>query len=261
MDSYKVDSKFPQKAKSLDIGTVLNESFEIYKKIVSLAGLSFILLSIIVVGISFGALGLFAGLDSFSSILTDFSFAASSSGGIVILVVVSAIGAALIAPFYAGILKISHNAANNQAFEFATIFEFYKGSHLKELIISSFIISTFSTLCSFGISVSGALFISSFFPYLVQFFTLLTIPFIIFGNLNAVDAIKSGVSVVTKNIFVVLILMIVALILAFLGLIALCVGVFFTLPIIYTTQYAIYRNAVGIDVHDEIDDIGTSLDL
>ncbi|MNE83546.1 hypothetical protein D3C80_1803690 [compost metagenome] len=50
--------------------------------------------------------------------------------------------------------------------------------------------------------------------------------------------------------------MLVAVIIAFLGIIALCIGILFTLPIIYTTQYAIYNTAVGVEEHDELDDIG-----
>jgi hypothetical protein len=50
--------------------------------------------------------------------------------------------------------------------------------------------------------------------------------------------------------------MIVAFFFSMLGFLAFCLGIFFTLPFLYSTYYAIYDQAIGFDDKSEIEEIG-----
>jgi hypothetical protein len=50
-------------------------------------------------------------------------------------------------------------------------------------------------------------------------------------------------------------LIIVAFIGSILGIFAFCFGIFFTFPFIYSMQYAVYKNIVGFNQENEINEI------
>ncbi len=77
-----------------------------------------------------------------------------------------------------------------------------------------------------------------------------------FSMTDAMNAIQASILIVFKKFWLIFALILVAVIMAMLGIIAVCIGILFTLPIIYTTQYAIYRNVIGVEEHDELDEIG-----
>ena len=85
------------------------------------------------------------------------------------------------------------------------------------------------------------------------------IPLIVFGNLNATEAIKSSVIIVSKQPLVLLGLLIVAVIAGIIGIFGLCIGIFFTLPFMYSMNYVIYKTIIGIDSVNEIVEIEGSL--
>jgi uncharacterized membrane protein len=75
----------------------------------------------------------------------------------------------------------------------------------------------------------------------------LTIPFIIFGKLSSIDAIKSSIIIVSKQPLILLGLIIVSLIAAIIGIFGFCIGMLFTMPFVYSMNYMIYKNIIGID--------------
>lgn len=245
---------------NLEFGEILSQSFNNYQKIVWITGAGILLVTIVFLGIIIGLAGVFVGLDAFGRDMADFQIQNFSAAGIIVALVGGIIAIALVKPFYAGILRVAHHADAKQDFDFSTLFYYYKSEYLKEIVLAGVLIG----ICSNGIStvleLSGIPIIGSLISYFILLLTLFTTPLIIFGNLKAVEAIQGSLMLVSKNFFVILGLMILALVLAGLGIFAFCIGMLFSIPIIYSVQYMIYANAVGIDDKDELDQIGNSSD-
>jgi uncharacterized membrane protein len=96
-------------------------------------------------------------------------------------------------------------------------------------------------------------FLGTIITYFISFITILSVPLIIFGDLKAIEAIKYSILIVFKQPIVILGLVIVAIIASLVGFLGCCIGVFFTLPFVYSTNYAIYFEIVGIDSTQEIE--------
>ena len=251
----------------LDLGEAINDIFANYKKIALLSGAVLLLVGLAAVVLFGGFAAVFYGLTEVTSVLTEYREGLFSSTGLIINLVISVIAAGLFAPITAGLIQIAHNAATNEEFDFSTAFMHYKSEYFKEIFFSAAIItlvgSGFTTIFQllnvydplskmliFATGLSGL--ISAF----LQLFTILMIPLIIFGNLKAVDAIKGSFVLVFKNFWIILLLVIVCIVFIFLGLIAICVGIIFTIPIMYSLQYCIYKTALPIDETNELDEIG-----
>lgn len=254
----------------LDFGTVFNQAFENYKKIALLVG-GVILVLIFVFTLLVGSIGgLVFGISSLTSFLTDLKPSSSTSSITIITLLVGVIGAALVAPLTAGLLKIAHLAENGHEYGFGTAFDYYKSHYLKEIFTATLIISLFSSGLESVFTIlkenytSGNLkgiliFVNFIMNVSIGLLTLLTIPLIIFGDLSASAAIRGSIVLVKKRFWVILMLLFIGFIGAFvIGIIALCIGIFFTLPFIYSLEYIIYRNAMALEESNELDEIGNS---
>lgn len=249
-------NEIKQKGYNLEFGDVFNESLEIYKKVLWIAGLAFLILMIIMGALTAGVMTIFFGASNFMSNITQFGLLSMSPAYLVISLIIGILVTIAISPLYAGIVQVCHNAQTNKHYDFNTVFIHYKSVYLKDIAISALLISLISGVATDLVMFLGFQFTGTLITYFFQFITLFTIPFIIFGNLNAMSAIQASILIVFKKFWIIFALMLVAIIMAMLGLIAICIGILFTLPIIYTTQYAIYRNVIGVDEHDELDEIG-----
>jgi uncharacterized membrane protein len=159
----------------------------------------------------------------------------------------------LLSPFPAGLIKMAHCAEKDEEFHVSTVFEYYKAPYFKELVISTLTISILSSILSSLFDYSGIKFIGTLLSMILSFFTFLTIPLIIFGNLKAIDAIKSSAIIIAKQPLVILGLIIVAIIASMVGFIGCCIGVFFTIPFMYSMYYSIYISIIGIDSESELE--------
>lgn len=249
-------NEIKQKGYNLEFGDVFNESLEIYKKVLWIVGLAFLILMIIMGALTAGVMTIFFGASNFMSNITQFGLLSMSPAYLVISLILGILVTIAISPLYAGIVQVCHNAQTNKHYDFNTVFIHYKSVYLKDIAISALLISLISGVATDLVMFLGFQFTGTLITYFFQFITLFTIPFIIFGNLNAMSAIQASILIVFKKFWIIFALMLVAIIMAMLGLIAICIGILFTLPIIYTTQYAIYRNVIGVDGHDELDEIG-----
>jgi uncharacterized membrane protein len=254
----------------LDLGEAINEIFENYKKIALLAGAVLLLVGIAALIIVGGITALILGVSAVTETFTEYSEGAMSSTGFMANLIVSIIGAGLFAPITAGLIQMAHNAAINKDFDFGTAFIHYKSEYFKELFFAAAIITLVgsglntlfqitninypgSDLLVLGTAVSG------FLSIIIQLFTLLTIPLIIFGNLKAMDAIKGSFVLVAKNFWIILLLAIIAFFFLMIGLVAICIGIIFTVPILYSLQYILYKTALPIAESNELDEIGQSV--
>ena len=251
----------------LDLGETINEIFANYKNIALLGGAVILLVFIAAIVIFGGAAALIIGIGSFTQIITDYSEGIVTQTALITNLIFSTIGAGLFAPIVAGLIQMAHNSSINEDFDFGTAFMHFKSTHFKELFLSAALIaligSGLSTVIEFGklnnpegnFFMVGSL-IGGIISVAVQVFTLLTVPLIIFGNLNAIDAIKGSFVLVSKHFWLILLLTIIMGIFVGLGLIALCIGIFFTIPAMYSMQYIIYKSAMPIDETNELDEIG-----
>lgn len=241
----------------LDFGTVFESAFENYKKIALYAGLMLLVFSIISVVIMMGGLISYIGvenLESFANKLKEFSqlkvmpldIALPLNAGLILY-------SAIVTPFMSGFLKMAHCGEKGEEFHVSTMFSYYKSPYFLNIIISVFIISIFGTGLAMLLEYAGLSFVGTVTTMLVSFLTFLTIPLIVFGNLNATEAIQSSIIIVSKQPLVLLGLIIVAGIGAILGIFGFCIGIFFTWPFMYSMTYVIYKTIVGIDETIEID--------
>jgi uncharacterized membrane protein len=81
----------------------------------------------------------------------------------------------------------------------------------------------------------------------ISFFTILTIPLIIFSDVKAIDAIKYSFSIVSKQPLILL-----GLIVAIIGSIYWLLSECFTLPFMYSMYYAMYNDIIGFDYEEEM---------
>ncbi|WP_035671494.1 hypothetical protein [Flavobacterium sp. 83] len=238
----------------LDFANVFNLAFENYKKIAIYAGLMIfvfsVLIGILTAGIIIYTFGIGEMNQQFLENLKNENF----TGIYLLIYIVSAIVlTCLLSPFPAGLIKMAHCAEKDEEFHVSTVFEYYKAPHFKELVISTLAISILSSILSSLFDYSGIKFIGTLLSMTVSFFTFLTIPFIIFGNLKAIDAIKSSAIIIAKQPLVILGLIIVAIIASMVGFIGCCIGVFFTIPFMYSMYYSIYVSIIGIDSESELE--------
>lgn len=252
----------------LDFGETISQTFENYKKVALLSGAVILLLSIVIGVIAGGVAILFFGLSDFAQTMTEYNAGNYSSVGLITNLVVSVIAAGLLAPIYAGLVQIAHNAETNVDFDFSTAFTHYKGKYFKDVFLATVLITFFSSGLSTLMQLLDLHFydptltvivgiVSFIVAALTPVFTFLTVPLILFGGLNATEAIGGSIKLVAKKFWVILALLLVFGICALLGLFALCIGIFFTIPIFYCAQYIIYRNAIPMEENDELDEIGS----
>jgi hypothetical protein len=240
----------------LDFGNVFNHAFENYKKIALYAGLVlFVFMTLFVIFIT-GALISVVGVTAMTQELSPEKFKIEnlSESNILVFGAISIVLTCILSPFQAGFLKMADCGDRDEEFHISTLFSYYKLPYLKEIIISSILISSINfaqaTLFSFmKIDLIGAI-----ITYSISFVTLLSIPLIIFGNLKAIASIKYSIMIVLKQPIVLLGLMVVAIIGAMVGFMGCCIGVFFTIPFLYSMNYVIYSAIVGTDSLDKIEE-------
>jgi hypothetical protein len=244
---------------SLDFSNVFNHAFENYKKIALYAGLILLVFAIIAVFLGGGVFVALYGVEHFTEEYFK-SLQNEQPAGMVLIIytLVITFVAALLSPFTAGFLKMADCADKDKEFNVSTIFSYYNSRHFSPLFISTLLISLTGGAISVAFSYLGIPVIDAFITLIITFFTSLTIPLIIFGDLNAIDAIKSSAIVVSKQPLVIALLFIVSGLASTVGLIGCCIGVVFTIPITYSVKYAIYSAIFNINDEDSIDSIGQS---
>lgn len=243
---------------SLDFGSVFESAFENYKKIVWYAGLMLLVFSILI-SIT-GVMGLIyyigiENLEAFGEKMKQFSaqtdipldVSIKLNAGLILI-------SALINPFMAGFLKMADCGEKGEEFHVSTMFTYYKSPYFFNIFIAILLITSINTGLSILLEQAGIAFMATLISMIISFVTFLTIPFIVFGKLNAIDAIQSSIAIVSKQPLVLLGLIIVAGIFAVLGIFGFCIGIFFTMPFLYSMNYVIYKTIIGIDSENETDD-------
>jgi len=161
-------------------------------------------------------------------------------------------------PFMAGFYKMANCGQKGEEFNVSTMFSYYKFPYFLNIFLFVIVVGFINAGLAMLLQSAGLNFVGTFVNLLISFLTFLSIPLIVFGNLNVTDAIKYSIILVSKQPLILLGLIIVSIIVVLLGFFGLCIGIFFTWPFMYSMNYVIYKSIIGIDEKSEIDEISGS---
>jgi hypothetical protein len=234
---------------NLDFEAVFNLTFENYKKIALYAGLIIFVLTIVFVVLFTVGLISYFGVSSFIEMMKPENLTAESmaENGKLYIIIGAIIGACLISPIPAGLIKMAHSAQKDEEFHVSTVFKYYASPYFKELVIATLVIGIFSSATTTAITYLSVPLLDFVFSALTTFVTMLAVPLIIFSDLKAVDAVVSSVILVFKQPLILLGLFVVSYIASLIGIFGCCIGIFFTLPFMYSLYFAVYSQIVGFD--------------
>ncbi|SHG66239.1 hypothetical protein SAMN05443549_105268 [Flavobacterium fluvii] len=249
------------KGYELDFGTVFENAFENYKKIAVYAGSMLLIFTFLFIILLFGIAIAVFGVGALSEFIKPGNLKPETFTGDFLLIYTACVIliTCLLSPFQAGFLKMADCGQKGEEFHVSTIFEYYKPPYFINIVFATFTITLFSTGLSTLAEQAGMPFIGIITSLAITFLTFITIPLIVFGNLNATEAIKSSITIILKQPLVILGLIIVAFIASLTGLIAFCIGIFFTMPFLYSMEYVLYDSIIGIDSVSEIDELGSNV--
>ncbi|RYZ88291.1 MAG: hypothetical protein EOP06_11230 [Proteobacteria bacterium] len=246
----------------LDFSETFNTAFEVYKRTALIGGLAILVFFIVLIAIGFGIGVVMVGATATTKLFTDLRMENFSLVGQIIYIVSMCIIAGLSNPFSASLIKMCEKADMGDDVSVGDAFICYKAPYFAPLFVEAILVSAVTVTISqiinglFPFNIAMSL-VGTLISLLISFFMLMAAPLIIFGKLNAIEAIKGSIVVVGKSPWVILGLVIVGGMLSLVGLIGLCIGIVFTAPFMSSTYYAIYKNSVGVDDGSEIDEIGT----
>ena len=243
---------------NLDFSDVFNHAFENYKKIALYAGLILLVFGFLAALIFGSTIGAIFGIGKLSNdYILNFKLENLSQLYLVYYIGATALMSSLVAPFTAGFLKMAECADKDEEFNVSTIFTYYKTKHFAQIFIATILITLINNSISVFLEISNFKSLAFIISLLIPYFTFLTIPLIIFGNLRALDAIKSSFIIITKQPLVLLGLMLMIIVAVIIGFFGCCIGVLFTIPFSYSMSFAIYDAILGVDKkEDSIDSIG-----
>lgn len=240
----------------LDLGKVIEESFNVFKKTFLIGGAALILLTIVFVILYFGIIGVAFGFGNFSETILQMQGMTKSPTYIISTALTTTISSAIMAPITAGYIHINYLAKRNKEFSFSTIFEFFKGKYTSSLMLAYAIIGFTMAIINSLMAFANLEFLAFIPQGLISLVTIFTIPLIIYENMSYSDALSKSISLFGKQPFAIFGIGIIAFLFAMLGFIAFCLGIFFTIPFLYSSYYAIYEEAVGFEDKSEIEEIG-----
>jgi uncharacterized membrane protein len=241
---------------SLDLGKLIDESFATFKKTFLIAGLGMVIISIVMFIFYLGILGAFFGFSNFTETMTSIESLATDTNFIIGNAVVTMLFSALFAPITAGFIHINHLAKTNKEFSVSDLFNFYKGAIFKQIFMSYLVIGFTTAVITVGLSIIGYEFMNTIFQIIIGLFTVFTIPLIVYGEQNYLDAITKSAQLFIKQPFIIIIALLIAFIGMLLGIFVLCIGIIFTIPYLYSMYYAIYAQTIGFKETSSIDEIG-----
>ena len=221
---------------------IINHAFKIYSKTI---GWSILLLVLaVIISIIFSYLsGIAVGYNALEaqSEMEDIISSGSADGGNLFLMMlqipgykesigISYILGLLLYPLYAGFVYLMHKANTGTDISFGDLFIGFKHNTL-QLIIFGFISGIIM-----GISI--LLCVVPVFFVIPLFY--MGVPFILFENNTAIEAIKKSFNVAKENYGTVLGVSFIALVIAVAGILLCGIGVLLTAPFFYAAMYSVY---------------------
>ncbi|VXB69158.1 conserved membrane hypothetical protein [Flavobacterium sp. 9AF] len=241
---------------NLDLGKLIEDCFEIYKKIFLIAGLGYLLISIFFAALYFFILIIAFGASNMAQWAIELQETRTSAIYIISISIISIIVSAIVAPINAGFLKLCLQAKNKQQLQINTLFEYFKSKYIKDIILGSIVVTLTTLIFNLFLERMGLVLLVYIVHYIATVFFILFLPLVIFSEQNFSDALKNSVLLVAKKPLPIFLAILIAVIGMFVGLIAICIGIFFTLPIINAMAFSIYDNIVGVEEYNVLDEIG-----
>lgn len=239
-----------------DLGNIIDESIQTFKKTIWISGLGILLLGLIALtATAIGIAKIFAitSLEHFvlasEELSKNFNYIAVNAG-------ISLGIAILTAPLIAGFYKINHLAHTNQPFSFLNLFDYYKSQKAKSLFLNAILVGLYSNILGLGLLYLNLTFLATLIQLLIAFLFVLSVPLIIFENQSTVTAMSNSSKLTVKHPFTLIIAILFAGIIALLGLFAFCLGFFFTIGFIYTMIYTVYKSIIPISNKQDFEQIG-----
>lgn len=238
-------------APQLDFGGILNESFDLYKKIWLSGFLVVLMVVILSLGLNFlsTSIGMTTGnstfyfTDGFPGYLT---FAGEIIFALPQALILGTFSTAILAGFY----KVCKEADINDKTT-NDLFFFFKGEYFLKIFILSIMYAGIATVAQLLL----------FLPYIYAYIPLSFIAVIFAFNpeLSETEIVKLSFKLGTKKWFLTFGLLFILCIVAAFGIIACFIGLLFTICLMYLPMYFVYRDAIGFDELSEIDEIGKTV--
>lgn len=231
----------------LDFGTVFENAFENYKKIALYAGLMLLVFSILFGTLIIGILVSIFGIETTTNAVENGNLRPELFTGNFLLIYTASVIliTCIMSPFQAGFLKMADCGEKDEEFHVSTIFEYYKMPYFSSIFVSTLIIAVLSSTLSLLFQSAGIHFVGGLTSITISLLTFFTVPLIVFGKMNAVEAITSSITIVLKQPLLIFALVIVSWIASIVGLIGLCIGIFFTIPFAYSMSYTLYFSIIS----------------
>jgi hypothetical protein len=248
--------KICKKSNDIDFSNVCEDAIENYKKIALYAGLILLMFSVIITIILLCSTVFYVGIENIGKLgnkLTQLSTVKVMPIDVTIYLKSGMLlFIAIISPFMAGFLKMANHADYGEEFHVSSMFSFYNVTYFLNIFLAVFLVGFTTTTFEILFDWLNVGFVGSLISFAISFVTYLSIPLIIFGNVNAVDSIRFSIQLVSRQPIIIFGLMIVSGIGSFLGVFALIIGIFFTYPLTYSMQYSIYKSLVSFtDINED----------
>jgi len=234
---------------NISFENVFNIAFENYKKIALYAGLLVLVSSVFLCIIAFFIIAFTFGIDNFMKVIQPENLDPKNFSDEFLMIYIGSLTlfSCLVSPFSAGLIKMAHCADIDEEFHVSTAFEYYQFKYFKELFLATLTIS----LLNFGISsvldASGIPALGLMGSLTISLLSILTVPFIIFSDCKAFEALNNSFALISKKPLLFLPLMAVTYIFVVTGFFVFFIGLFFTLPFLYSMYYAIFKTVVGFE--------------
>jgi hypothetical protein len=253
----RIDEKI-ENGYQLDLGQIIDNSFEIFKKIVWTAGFGYLLVGLVmtlfvILGISLLDAGQIDYFEEIAAEISEDPAFLEKNPNLMSYYMSIIIGFTLLfVPLNAGFLNLCHLAKTNQKFTVLNIFDFYKIKYIKDLIIGTLIMSLISVAISSALEMANLKIVAFVIQVSLSLFTVLFMPLVIYGQQNFLNAIIKSAKLVVKSPFTILGAIIIAVIFALLGFIGLCIGILFTISYVNCIYYSLYESIIGFEEEPKI---------
>ena len=241
---FELQGTAPQR----NFSDIISHAFNTYVKIIGWSIL--VTLLTVVVSIIFSAIsGPLVGYNALESqaemeeLMRDGSFASGNFvsammgiPGYMESILLSTVLSLLMYPVYAGYVNAMHRANTGQNVSLGDFFIGFRQNTLQFIIFG--LIMAIAMVIGLMLCVIPVFFIIPFF--------FLGIPFILFENAGAIDALKKSFSTAGSNYGTILAVSFVSLIITVAGIILCGIGILLTAPFFYAAMYSVYCAYFGV---------------
>lgn len=249
-----------QQNKPITFGTVFNESWNLFSKVVGIGALavgiygvaSFLITQVLgsITGLNYAQKEFqesIMGVNDPNIILMEAQdFYMNNLNPFITTSLLSSLIMILAFPLAGGFMLVCREADKNGVANLATLFEGFKGQYWGRLIVLGLSYFVLSKIALMLFVIPGIY---------VWVAAVLACPFVMFSNLNGIDALKTSFKLVNKSWFTVFQILFVASLIGFLGYFLCVVGRLASYPFVLVTVYMLYKHMVGFD-NSDIQNIG-----